>query len=554
MWSLGGVTAGSFTGSPSNGFGYQVVALITDNATPANTQTEDQALAANGSITIFADNQAPQIYLTSVNTNGKDSTFNGLDNSPAPFLDIKARGIASFRFNITDNLPLNISTATMTAQINGTTMFNTQTFASLVNAGILSVNGNIYTLNVNTAPYIATNPTLGVQITDGHGNTNPVFGTATFFGYNFQFSVDDNVPPAYYMLQPYPYTTFGNAAGTGIPQFTVQLTKTDPANAAAFVEGVIEISTDAAFTSPVTVTTVFGAGATTVQVPTNVLALVSGTKYWVRAVLRDANGNRSITDANPVYYDTSVPTFTLSLPQAVMVSGVNRVRATTRLQITASTSDITTWRVRSRRIDLDTTNYINFTGNLTTKPFEFNWNTAASYNGYEGYVVLEVSGTDNAGNVIPAQYFPVFVDNLSPSFRITAVNGDEEISSFSPMLAGDTLKVRVETIDGDVAATDFFISNYNSSSGTVIVRGFVAQQQGNVYTVHFPLPASSATNVVSINPAGGAPVITYTLRDSVGNPNPNYIGSPTIGSVTVIGNQQPAALFRNIQRFYRLKG
>jgi len=552
VWSLGGITAGSFTGSDaSNGYGYQVVALLTDNAVPANTQTEAEALAANGSITVFADDQVPKVYLTSVLTNGKDSTFNGLDNTPAPFLDIKARGVASFRFNITDNLPLNNNTATLSYRISANAPI-TQTFASLISSGALSVNGNVYTLNINTAPYIATNPSLGIIINDGRGNTNPTFGTANAYGYNFQFSVDDNVPPAFYMLQPYPYTTFGNAAGTGRPQFIVQPLQTDPAGAANFVEGVIEISTDAAFTSPQTVATIFGAAPTAVQVPANI-SLTSGTKYWVRAVLRDAGGNRSITDPNPVFYDISVPTFTLTLPQSVIVSGVNRVRGTTRVQITSSTSDVMSWSVRSRRIDLDTTNYINMVIGSTQKPFEFNWNTTASYNAYEGYVVLEISGTDNAGNTIPAQYFPVFVDNLSPKYRITAVNGDEEISSFAPMIAGDTLKVRVEVFDNDVAAASFSISNYNASSGIVSVPGTIVQQTGKVYTVHFPLPASSATNVISINPGGGAPVITYTFIDSVGNPNPNYIGSPAIGSVTVIGNQNPAAFISNIQRFNLLR-
>lgn len=554
VWSLSGITAGFFTGVfPSNGYGYQVVALLTDNSTPANTQTEDQALATNGSIVIYADDQAPKIYLTSVFTNGRDSTFNGLDNTPAPFLDIKARGIASFRFNITDNLPINNNTATLSYRIDFNTVV-TQTFAGLINSGALSVSGNIYTLNINTAPYIATNPSIGIQINDGRGNTNPTFGTANAFGYNFQFSVDDNVPPAYYMLQPYPYTTFGNGSGSGIPQFLVQLTKTDPASAAGFVEGVIEISTTAAFGSPQTVATVFSSGQTLVQVPVNI-TLVSGTKYWVRAVLRDEHGNKSITDPNPVFYDTSVPTFTLAVPQAVTVSGVKRVRGTTRVEIAASTSDVVSWSVRSRRIDQDTSSYVIIVNGSTQKPFEFNWNTTIFYNGYEGYVVLEVSGTDNAGNTIPAQYFPVFVDNLAPSYRVTAVNGDEEISAFAPMLAGENLTVRVEVLDDDVASANFSILNYQSSAGgSVTVPSSSIQRVGKVFTAQFALPASSATNVISINPFGGGPVVMYVLVDSAGNSNPNYIGSPSIGSVTVVGNQNPAAIISNMQRFNSLRG
>ena len=548
VWTRTGVAAGTFTGVFAVGNAYQIIAVLTDNASPANVQTNEQALAANGSITIYADDQVPSVTLSSVLVNGLDSTFTGLDNSPNPFLDIKARGIVAFKFTITDNLPLNNNIATMSFFVNNVITVNTQTIASLIANGMVSVNGNVYTVRLNTAPYASLNIPFGIIVNDGRGNANPNFGSLGF-GYSFTFSVSDNVLPAFYLVQPFTGSTFGKNGFNGQLGLTA-LTN----NANGWTEAIVQLSTDAAFTSPIHIgtSTIGTTGVFALPIPSSV-ALVSGTKYYVRAIVRDAVGNTTTTDPNMVYYDISVPSFTVSFPNAVTVNGIPKVSGTSaKMIITSSTSDLTNLAVRIRRIDLDTNNYTGgpFTQIVNANPYSYNVNFSGFFPSYDGLMVLEISGTDAAGNNFPAQYSTVYVDNRPTDYIVTSVNGDDELASFAPMVAGDTLTVQFQVKSDDIASGEFSINNYGS--GNVKVLGIVSARNGRNFTVKFPIPTDANNQNVSMNPqtVGGGNDFTAVFRDSLNNATTNtqYVGLSSMGTLTVINNAQLSLIINNVQR------
>jgi hypothetical protein len=543
VWSLN-VNAGSFIGSPAVGYAYQVIARVTDAA--GNVQTDDQALAANGSITVYADAVNPSIRLIAIN----DSTFGGIDPTPPPaFVDVKARGITTFKYQITDNLTLNQSVARLQVRMDPTggsgffVLVSNQTIADYIAAGYLTVNSNVYALRLDLTPYVGNNPIIEVTIQDGHDNQAVV---------TQRFSVDDKVPPAFYLREPFPSTSFKNT-------LRVVLTATGVGNSAIMSEAMIQLSATANFAAPIQIGTVTTQFLTTLTIPSSV-TLLNNTTYYVRAIVKDANGNSFTTDANAVLYTANAPTLVVTFPQSITVSGVGRIAGVSKVVVQSAATNIASILVRSRRIDQDASTFVpsGALGTISQAPFEYSFSTATNYGGYEGYVVLEVTPTDNAGNSFPPQYVTVFVDNKQPSYRITAVNGDSEIGSFAPMVAGDTMRVQVAVIDNDVATGQFMISNFNSSIGAVTVLG-ISTRSGNIFSVKFPLPSAAANNNVNMDPTAGFPRIAVVLTDSVGNNPGAYVGplfggSPGIGAVTVMGNQNPTAFLSNVQRGFSLKG
>ena len=528
------------------GNAYQVIALVTDNA--GNVQTDAQALATNGSLLIYADAVTPEVRMIAIN----DSTFGGIDPTPPPaFVDVKARGMTTFKYIIKDNLPLNQNTARLQVEIDNSlgggfiTLISFQTIADLIASNYLTVNTttSTYTLRLDMTPYVGLNPTIRLTAQDGRGNSSAV---------SQRFSVDDKVAPAFYLREPFPSTSFKGS-------LRIVLSPTGTGNSSTMSEAIIQISSTANFAAPVLIGTVTQAALTVLPIPSGV-TLTDGTQYYIRAIVKDALGNSITTDPNLILYTASAPTLTISFPQAIIVNGSGRITGTSKMVVAPSTSNVASIQVRSRRIDQDATSFpTNVVMSLTQAPFEFLYNTATNYNGYEGIVVFELTITDNAGTIFPPQYVTAFVDNKSPSFRITAVNGSTQIGSFPTMVAGDTMTAVVEVLESDVASGQFFINGYTTPGGSVKIAGIV-QRSGKIFTVKFPMLSSPSNNIVNMDPTSGAATrIAVTFIDSVGNTPGTYIGplsggTPNMGSVTVIGNQSPSAFFTSVQRGFLLKG
>ena len=544
VWSRG-VIATNFTSALAVGYEYQVIALVTDIA--GNVQTDAQALATNGSIIVYADAVIPEVKMIAIN----DSTFGGIDPTPPPsFVDVKARGMTTFKYIITDNLPLNQNTARLQVEIdNGLgggfiTVISFQSVADLISANYLSVNTTTYTLRLDMTPYVGLNPTIRLTVQDGRGNIS--------LAVSQKFSVDDKVAPTFYLREPFPSTSFKS-------NLRIVLAATGVGNSATMSEAVIQLSSTSNFASPVQIGTVTQTALTVLPIPVDV-SLTDGTQYYVRAIVKDAMGNSSTTDPNTVIYTASAPTLTVSFPQAITVNGISRITGTSKLVITPSTTNVASIQVRSRRIDQDASLFpLNVVMNITQAPFEFLYNTITNYGGYEGVVVFEITVTDNAGTSFLPQYVTAFVDDKAPSYRITTVNGSSQISSFPTMVAGDTMTVVVEVLDNDVATGQFFINNFVTPGGSISVSGLI-QRSGKMFTVKFPLPSAPANNIINMDPTSGSfTKIAIAFVDSVGNAPGTYIGPlsggvPNMGSVTVIGNQTPSAYFSNVLRGFMLNG
>lgn len=396
-------------------------------------------------------------------------------------------------------------------------------------AGRLTVQGDtLFIFNVNLKPYTQSNGNITLEVTDAAGNS----GSDTDNVDIVDFNTDD-----YFLMQPYPHTAFNN-------NLTVQLT---PDKEGEYTGATIQLSTDSNFGAGNIDTTYTLDDAVLSDVfdtPAD-LGLTDGAMYYVRAVVSDADGSTFNTRANPVFYDTTAPSLTMALLDAIDFGGTDYITGdNTRVQFNSTDDDLNELDVDVQRVLIDsTTNFFNVDF-LTEYPFRFSFDSE-DYDGdltdelFDGMVVFRVISTDNLGNNSMPMYFPVNVDNVSADYILSAVNGidilaDNADGNYPPINAGGVLTLEFIHYADDIAADG---AEFELDYGGDTIVGEITAQTSDTYTVEFAIPDNDMDVDVDLTPGSGDIMVNFI--DVFGNENENYIGTPDVGTIQIFNNAQP---------------
>ena len=532
--SVDGNNIAGASSEQSIGSEYQIIPVLTDNN--GNTQTDSEALAANGYITVFADIFDPEVQIVAID----DSTWDGVNDGE--IVGAMASGETSFTYQIEDQFDIDPQVGTVQVLINGTTVSNT-TISQHIFAGRLAVDGNLFTITLDMTPYNGSNPNIQIVVNDGRDNSTTTSSQ--------QFEVVDNVAPLYTLVSP----SNGSKFNTSISfSANFNYTVNDQFNASS-VE--YELSPTEDFSGDVyllgTGTSIFG--TTSLTIPSEVRTLLtSGQEYYVRAVAEDGNFNEYTTNTQKVIFDTDLPEVTLDFVDAVVVDGQETINGSaSRIEVTSDADDIASISIVTRQpFQSATNNDVTQGPNYAPGNFEFDFNTQSNYNNYQGSVLLFVTVTDDAGNTYSGQTFSVYVDNESPTFEIVSINGDETMQSLAPMQAGsDTVSVEIKpTLENEVTYAEAMLNvQSNNGAQTLNVRG---EMVGDNYVFRFPLPDYADNQQINMN--GGT--LSFDVRDTLGNSQTSALNQSggNFGNLTVVGNEQADIFFTDLVDGLRLQG
>tara|TARA_R100000388_G_scaffold54172_1_gene40150 strand:- start:48000 stop:53663 length:5664 start_codon:yes stop_codon:yes gene_type:complete len=394
-------------------------------------------------------------------------------------------------------------------------------------AGRLTVVGDTsFVFNVNLKPNTQSNGNISLEVTDAAGNS----ATDTDNIDIADFNTDD-----YYLMQPYPHTAFND-------DITVQLT---PNKEGEYTGATIYLSANADLSSPDTTYTLDDADLNGVFDTPASLGLTDGGMYYVGAVVTNADNSTFDTRVNPVFYDTTAPSLTIDLLDAIDFGGTDYVTGdNTRIQFNSDDDDLNELDVDVQRVIIDsTTNFFNLT-TLEDYPFRFSFDSEdydddATDELFDGTVVFRVTSTDNLGNESMPMYFPVNVDNVSADYILSEVNGidilaDNADGNYPPINAGETLTLEFTHYADDIADDGAeFELEYD---GETLV-GVITAQTTDTYTVEFEIPDNDGDETINLTPGGGDLTVNFT--DVFGNENENYIGTPDVGSIQIFNNELP---------------
>ncbi len=482
---------------------------VTDGA--GNTSVQSQTILVN-------DNTAPTVQLLTI-------------DGAAPTADVVPNANTGVNTLIYDVRDTYLSSDSLRDDYNfDLTLFGdlfSGTIEEHEDAGRLTVQGDtLFIFNVNLKPYTQSNGNITLEVTDAAGNSGSDMDNIDIIDFN----TDD-----YYLMQPYPHTAFND-------DITVDLV---PNKEGEYTGATIQLSSDPNFGSTDTTYTLADAVLSgTFDTPAD-LNLTDGGMYYVRAVVSDADGSTFNTRANPVFYDTTAPSLTLALLDAIDFGGTDYITGdNTRVQFNSTDDDLNELDVDVQRVLIDsTTNYFN-AASLTEYPFRFSFDSE-DYDGdfvnelFDGMVVFRVISTDNVGNQSMPMYFPVNVDNVSADYILSEVNGidilaDNADGNYPPINAGGVLKLEFTHYADDIAADG---AEFELDYGGDIIMGEITAQTSDTYTVEFAIPDNDMDVDVDLTPGSGD--ITVNFTDVFGNENENYVGTPDVGTIQIFNNEQP---------------
>ncbi|WP_421774744.1 T9SS type A sorting domain-containing protein [Gracilimonas sp.] len=482
---------------------------VTDGA--GNTSVQSQTVLVN-------DNTAPTVQLLTI-------------DGAAPTADVVPNANTGVNTLIYDVRDTYLSSDSLRDDYNfDLTLFGdlfSGTIEEHEDAGRLTVQGDtLFIFNVNLKPYTQSNGNITLEVTDAAGNS----GSDTDNIDIIDFNTDD-----YYLMQPYPHTAFND-------DITVELV---PNKEGEYTGATIQLSSDPDFATTDTTYTLDDAVLNgTFDTPAD-LGLTDGGMYYVRAVVSDADGSTFNTRANPVFYDTTAPSLTLALLDAIDFGGTDYITGdNTRVQFNSTDDDLNELDVDVQRVLIDsTTNFFN-AASLTEYPFRFSFDSE-DYDGdltnelFDGMVVFRVISTDNLGNQSMPMYFPVNVDNVSADYILSEVNGidilaDNADGNYPPINAGGVLTLEFTHYADDIAADG---AEFELDYGGDIIVGEITAQTSDTYTVEFAIPDNDMDVDVDLTPGTGD--ITVNFTDVFGNENENYIGTPDVGTIQIFNNEQP---------------
>ena len=396
---------------------------------------------------------------------------------------------------------------------------------------ILNVDTTEVTFLVNVRPWSQSNVDVDLTIEDSEAMVG-TYGTVNF-------TINEFVTEPFYLVEPYPYTSFNQDLGLNI-----DLTPYDESEVTG---GIIEVDTDMTFGTPdTTYDLVDGTIFDWVNHPVPE-SFVDGTTYYVRAVLDLQGGGTYTTRINPVFYDTTAPALTIALHDAIEFMGEDFITGTSEIQFNTDATDLHSLVIDVQRLNIDsTTAYFNVT-TLDHYPFRFDFDSE-DYDGdasdelFDGTVVFRVTSTDNTGNE-STQYFPVWVDNETPDYIVTEVNGVDVIASeyddalHPPVFAGDTLEMKFKYFADDLDEAEFELDY-----GPFTVDGWIVDDTDSVLTVLFALPDSD-TDYDNVELTPWDDELSVWLTDVFGNGSGNYIGTPNVGHLKIFNNAVPYVYF-----------
>ncbi len=485
--------------------------------TDAGEGTDD----ATAAITIN-DNTAPTVDLLSID--GVSPTNDVIPNSISGYntfvFDVRDTYLSSSVLDTLYNLDLQVDTENFTG-----------TIPELESDGMLTVVGDTaFIFTVNVKPHSQSTISVNLDVTDAAGNTGVD---------NNSVDVVDFVTDSYFLMQPYPHTSFNQDLGLNIDL--------EPGNEANVTGALVEVSSTSDFSVIDTSYTLDDGsvfGLVNHDVPED---FVEGM-YYVRATLDLDEGGEEITRTNIVFYDTTAPSITIDLLEPQEFMGTEYLVGTSAVQFNTDDADIFNIDVDVQRILLDsTTAFFNVT-NMSHYPFRFDFNSR-DYDGdateelFDGTVVFRVITTDNTGNVSSPIYFPVNIDNETPDYLVSEINGVDVIASeydealHPPVFAGDTLEMKFKYF-----ADDFDDAEFELDYGPFTLEGWIADNTDSVLTVEFYLPDSD-TDYDNIDLTPNDDELSVTFTDVFGNGDGNYIGTPNVGHLKIYNNSTPYVYF-----------
>ncbi len=476
---------------------------------------------ASAAITID-DNTAPTVDLLSID--GASPTDNVVPNSISGYntfvFDVRDTYLSSSVLDTLYNIDLQVDTENFTG-----------TIPELESDGMLTVVGDtafIFTINVK--PHSQSSISVNLDVTDAAGNTGLD---------NNLVDIVDFETDTYFLMQPYPHTSFNQDLGLNIDL--------EPGNEANVTGASVDLSATADF-SVIDTTYTLDDGSVfnldNFDVPSD---LVEGM-YYVRATLDLDEGGSEVTRTNIVFYDTTAPAITIDLLEPQEFMGTEYLVGTSPIQFYTDDTDIFNIDVDVQRILLDSTSAFFDVTNMSHYPFRFDFNSRdydddATEELFDGTVVFRVITTDNTGNTSSPIYFPVNVDNDTPDYIVSEINGIDVIASeydealHPPVFAGDTLEMKFKYF-----ADDFESAEFDLDYGPFNVEGWIVDNTDSVLTVEFYLPDSD-TEYDNIDLTPNDDELTVTFTDVFGNGDGNYIGTPNVGHLKIYDNTTPYVYF-----------
>lgn len=548
--TLGGVETGdntTFTAKRANQFNqsgenevYGFITFQINGVELSGNLNQDRQLSINnnGVQTVEVDNEDPTVELLRVD---------GQTRTTGDRFNVDASGETTFQYRVTDNYDLDPATATGEVELtddNDNVVFTLgpNTVQEHIDNEVLEVDGNLFTLTLDISDFTsfaaATDKRMKIKFTvnDGRGNEGESDVNESVF------TVETDFEPSFILTQPVAGTQFRD-------ELNYRAVPTEPGSSSAILSGyIVQFSTTADFEDSFNVKTettndpnIQGTVDFT-DLPINFITLEDAETYYVRMIIQ---GSADTTATVPVVYNSSGPMVDLEIEDAIEFNGQTRVRGQVDVDI-VSDDQLESVSVRARRTD----NTFPAGGifNVSTEGFTINTNLPNLAQNDERTIIIEVVSEDPQGNET-TQYFTIVGDNKAPDFRITSINGSTDLSNLGSMFAGEDLVMELEVISPDFSGEADFTLDYDVDGTNRTVVG-VKEVDDKDITVTFTTLPSTSTESIDLQPGND---FTASIFDLLENSNATYVG-PTVGSIEIVGSEEPAAILTNVREGFSLNG